>query len=390
MEKIKDKYNPYLNISSSKDKTLFTPGPLITSRTVKNALMRDLGSRDFEFIEIVQYIREFLLELVHTKKGIYETIIVQGNGTYGLEAVVSSTVPRGGKLLVIINGAYGHRINTIAKYKSIETVTLEYEENKQPSLDEVDLLLHNDKNITNVAVVHCETTSGIINPVKEIGEIVKKHNRIYFVDAVTTLGAYEIDINENYIDYLVASSNKCLEGVPGFSIIIARKEALIKTETYSRSLSFDLYSQWKGFETDGQFRFAPPTHSILAFKQALHELEAEGGVVGRAARYKSNYETLIKGMRKLGFREYLFPNVRGYIITSFLHVEDKNYSFSEFYRLLNEKDMVIYPGKLSTWDGFRIGTIGRIFPKDVKYLLSAIEDSLLEMGVEPKNRLIKN
>ncbi|MCH7567203.1 MAG: 2-aminoethylphosphonate--pyruvate transaminase [Nitrospirae bacterium] len=368
--------------SGSKDKLLFTPGPLTTSMTVKQAMLQDLGSRDIEFIDLVKDIRTRLLEIGGVGDGGYEAIIMQGSGTFTLEAVVSSSVPPDGKLLVIINGAYGRRIAQIAEIHNIQTTTLEFPENRVPDLVQIEKALETDAAITNVAVIHCETTTGLMNPVKDIGQIVQRHSRRLFVDAMSSFGAVPIDLAEWGIDYLVSSANKCIEGVPGFGFALARREALMQTEGNARSLSLDLLSQWKGLDQNGQFRFTPPTHALLAFRQALLELEAEGGVAGRAARYRANYETLIAGMRAMGFQEYLEPEDRGYIITSFRYPPHPNFDFDEFYKRLNDRGYVIYPGKVSQADCFRIGTIGRIFESDVNDLLAALREVVPEMGIE--------
>jgi len=364
-----------------KDKALFTPGPLTTSRTVKQAMLRDLGSRDFEFIAAVRDIRRRLLELSGVGDAGYEAILMQGSGTSCLEAVVSSTIPPDGKLLVIINGAYGRRIAQIASVLGIGTAQLRYPEDSQPDLQEIEATLAADESLSHVAVVHCETTTGILNPVEEIGRLVKNAGRRYFVDAMSSFGAVPLDLAGCGIDYLVSSANKCIEGVPGFGFILARREALLETEGYARSLSLDLLAQWRGLEANGQFRFTPPTHTLLAFHQALVELEAEGGVEGRAARYRANYEALVTGMRELGFEEYLPPEEQSYIITSFRYPTHPRFDFDEFYRRLNEKEYVIYPGKVSDADCFRIGSIGRISVADVRGLLAAIRETLTEMGL---------
>ncbi len=365
-----------------KDKVLFTPGPLTTSRTVKQAMLRDLGSRDFEFIELVKDIRRRLLELGGVAEGGYEAIIMQGSGTFGLEAVISSTIPPDGKLLVIINGAYGRRIAQIASVLKIDTVLLNYPEDSTPDWQEISDTLSADEGITQVAVVHCETTTGLVNPVREIGEIARRFGRQSFVDAMSSFGAIPLNLAESGIDYLVSSPNKSIEGVPGFSFVIARRRALQSTEGYARSLSLDLLAQWKGLEANGQFRFTPPVHALLAFHQALGELAEEGGIKARAARYRANYETLVAGMRILGFEEFLRPEDQGHIITSFRCPTHPNFSFEAFYERLNQKGFVIYPGKVSTADCFRIGTIGRIFDTDVRDLLAAIRDTLTEMEVD--------
>lgn len=371
-------------IPGCKDKTLFTPGPLTTSRTVKQAMLRDLGSRDLEFISIVEEIRRKLVEVGQGDQNDYTAVIMQGSGTFGLEAVVSSTVPPDGKMLIIINGAYGKRIAKIASILKVDAAALEYPQNTTPDLREIEDKLKADAKITNVSVVHCETTTGIINPIKQIGRIVAKSGAKYFVDAMSSFGAVPVHLPECNIDYLVSSANKCIEGVPGFSFVLCKLSSLKETSGYARSLSLDLLDQYRGFERNGQFRFTPPTHALVAFRQALAELEAEGGVAGRTERYRQNYETLIAGMRQMGFKEYLPQEHQGYIITSFLYPEDDNFHFEEFYQQLNEKGYVIYPGKVSDANCFRIGNIGRIFEPDIRALLAAIRETITKMGVKLK------
>lgn len=364
------------------DKLLFTPGPLTTSLTVKEAMLHDLGSRDVAFIDIVRKIRTKLLGMgqVSQEQG-YETIIMQGSGTFGVEAVLTSTVPANGHILVLINGAYGERMTKMLEYANIKYDTLRYAENESPRAEDVEKFLTDNPSVTHVVTVHCETTTGIFNPIKAIGEVVKRFNKTYIVDAMSSFGAVPVDIKACNIDFLVSSSNKCIEGVPGFSFTIASKRALDECKGRARSLSFDLYAQWEGLEKSGQFRFTPPTHVLLAFYQAILEHELEGGVEGRAERYKANYNTLMAGMRQLGFKEYLEPEKQGYIISSFIYPEDKNFDFQQFYMLLNERDLVIYPGKLSQVDCFRIGNIGHMGKKEIEKLLAAIEEVLKEMNV---------
>ncbi len=369
--------------SGWKDKPLFTPGPLTTSRTVKQAMLRDLGSRDVEFIQTVREIRQELLALAGVPDGDYEAIPIQGSGTFAIESVVSSTIPPEGRLLVIVNGAYGRRICQIASVHQIDHAVLEYPEDALPDLDQIESTLAADPAVTHVAVVSCETTTGIFNPVDQIGAIVKSAGRVYFVDAMSDFGARPMDLAECGIDYLVSSANKCIEGVPGFAFVLARRDALLATEGHARTLSLDLLAQWKGLESNGQFRFTPPTHALVAFRQALRELREEGGVDARAARYRANHQMLIAGMRAMGFKEYLPPERQGHIITSFLYPDDPNFSFDEFYRRLNDKGYVIYPGKVSNADCFRIGHIGRLYPADMRDLLRAIRETIDEMRVKP-------
>jgi 2-aminoethylphosphonate-pyruvate transaminase len=365
-----------------RDKPLFTPGPLTTSSTVKAAMLRDLGSRDGEFIEIIRRLRNRLLEVagVSQQDG-YECVLMQGSGTYTVESVISSAVAPDGKLLVIINGAYGERIAAIAERHAIQTVIIRAKENILPDLDQVRRILASQPEICMTAVVHCETTSGIMNPIREIGELAREFGSKYFVDSMSAFGAVPLDITACHIDFLVSSANKCIEGVPGFAFAICRRDALLAIEGISRTVSLDLLAQWQGLERSGQFRFTPPTHTLLAFDQALSELEAEGGVAGRARRYRDNHETLARGMSELGFCEYVRPHLQGNIITSFRYPDETPFDFDDFYRRLNDKGFVIYPGKVSDADCFRIGTIGRLFPHDVRALLAAIQAVLTDMGL---------
>ena len=364
-----------------KDKALFTPGPLTTSPTVKAAMLRDLGSRDGEFIALVQEIREQLLALGGVSSPDYEAIILQGSGTFGIESVISSVLPPDGKLLVIVNGAYGKRIVQMAQVLHIATHVLEVAENQRASLGDIEAILEADGAITHVVVVHCETTTGIVNPVEAIGELCHRYQKSYFVDAMSSFGGIPLKLDECNIDYLVSSANKCIQGVPGFSFALAKRASLLATEGYARSLSLDLLAQWRGLEANGQFRFTPPTHTLLAFRQALQELADEGSIDARAARYERNHLVLTEGMRKLGFAEYLPAADQGYIITSFLYPQHENFDFMDFYNRLSERGLAIYPGKVSNADCFRIGHIGHLFEEDMRALLAAIEAVVGEMGI---------
>ena len=344
-------------------------------------MLRDLGSRDFEFVKIVKEIRSQLLELgnVSQDKG-FECVIMQGSGTFGVESMISSALAKDGHLLVLMNGAYGERICKMAEVHSIKYDALRYAENEAPSVEELEEYLASNPTVTHVVAVHCETTTGIFNPIKAYGQVIAKHGKRYMVDAMSSFGAVPVDLIESNIDFLVSSSNKCIEGVPGFSFALVRKDALLECNGRARSLSLDLYAQWKGLETNGQFRFTPPTHSLLAFHQALQELKEEGGVESRSARYQQHHRTLVDGMRSMGFTEHLPEHKQGYIITTFNHPENANFDFDHFYEKLNERGFAIYPGKLTKADCFRIGNIGRISTRDVEALLLAIADVKAGMG----------
>ena len=364
----------------NKDKPLFTPGPLTTSDSVKKAMLRDLGSRDGEFIDGVRDIRERLLKLagVSQPEG-WEAVLMQGSGTFAIESVISSITPPEGKWLVIINGAYGERLFKIIERHGFAAETIGCAENELPDIAAIKSTLEKGS-FTHVALVHCETTSGIMNPVAEIGAVVKAAGCVYFVDSMSAFGGVEFDFSACEIDFLVSSANKCIQGVPGFGFVLCRRSALEATEGFSRTLSLDLLAQWRGLEGNGQFRFTPPTHTLLAFAQALDELEAEGGISARAARYRKNHETCVAGMRAMGFTEYVPEDLQGHIITSFVYPSE-DFDFVQFYDRLNDKGFVIYPGKVTKANCFRIGHIGHLFTEDTEMLLAAVKAVVGEMGL---------
>lgn len=368
-----------------KDPLLFTPGPLTTSPTVKGAMQRDLGSRDGEFIRLVRRLREKLLALAGLSQAAgYEAILLQGSGTFVVEAVLSSVIPREGRLLILSNGAYGERMRQIAERHGIEHEVERWAEDESPDATRVGELLE-ARRFTHVAMVHLETTSGLLNPVSEIGRAARAAGCRFILDAMSSFGGVEpFAPGEWEADYVMASPNKCLESVPGFAFVLARRSALEETAGCARTLSLDLLAQWEGLERDGQFRFTPPTHALLALEQALRELEAEGGVPARAARYRANQKSLVAGMEAIGFRTFLPPEKQSGVITSFHYPEETAFDFSEFYRRLAARGFVIYPGKVSRADCFRIGTIGRIATEDIAQLLAAIRSVRDEMGFLPE------
>ncbi len=361
---------------------LFTPGPLSTSPTVKEAMLEDMGSRDIVFMETVKDIRNGLLELAHVSKSAgYEAVIMQGSGTFAVESVVSSVVGDKDKLLILANGAYGERIAKMAIAHKLNHRVLRFDEDTIVTPGATEALLKEDPDITHVACIHSETTTGLFNPITEIGAICKKYGKVFIVDAMSSFGGVEMDMQQQQIDFLISSSNKCIEGVPGFAFALCKRSELEKAQGQARTLSLDLYDQWAGLEANGQFRFTPPTLSLMAFRQAMRELEQEGGVPARERRYKLNKQLLDDGMAALGFRQYLQPEIQGHIISSFLYPTDTKFKFSIFYNKLNSRGFVIYPGKLSKADAFRIGNIGYIFSKDINALLIAIKEVMEEEGV---------
>lgn len=365
------------------EKKLFTPGPLNTHMDTRAEMQHDYGSRDKDFINCIEYIRKSLVNFAELPPEKFTCIPMQGAGTMGVESVIGTTVPRGGKILVCTNGAYGDRIGVIAKTLGIDAVIHKDIETESTNVEKVEEILMNDKSITNVAMVHCETTTGIFNPINQIGPLVRKHapNAAFFVDAMSSFAAVPIDFEKSGIDYLVSSANKCTEGVPGFSFIIANIEKLLSCEGSARSLSLDAVAQYKGFNANGQFRFTPPTHVLMAFRKAIQLQQAEGGVEARSQRYQQNRKIIKDGMREMGFKELLKESDQGYIITSFYYPNHPNFDFEEFYERLSSKGQVIYPGKVSQANCFRIGNIGQLYPDDMKTLLSCVEEVCNELKI---------
>lgn len=362
------------------DPFLLTPGPLTTSATTKQAMLHDWGSRDHEFIAINRRVRERLLELAQAQDT-HVCVPLQGSGTFAVEASLGTLVPRDGKLLILVNGAYGRRMAKICDYYQRAYTVVETPEDVPNDPNALEGALADDPLITHVAAVHCETTSGILNPIERIAAVTARHKRALIIDAMSAFGAIELDARKVPFDAMAASSNKCLEGVPGMGFVIVRRAALERARGNAPSLSLDLYDQWSAMEATAQWRFTPPTHVIVAFHQALEEHAQEGGIAGRGARYSRNCEILLKGMREMGFVSLLPDELQAPIIVTFHMPADPKFDFKQFYDKLNQRGFVIYPGKLTVADSFRIGCIGRLGEVEMRAALDAIRKTIKEMGI---------
>jgi len=360
---------------------LLTPGPLTTSRGVKLAMLADWGSRDVEFRKFVADIRRALLRIAGCDET-YECVIMQGSGTFAIEAALGSLCPqKKKKTLVVANGAYGERAAKI-----LEKIGRPFERVSKTDTTQIQpqhfvKMLDEDASLTHVWLIHCETTSGIVNPLADLAREVKQRGRLMMVDAMSSFGALDIDMRRDGIDVLVSSSNKCIEGVPGFSYVILKKQLLIESEGNSHSVVLDLFEQWKGLEASGQFRFTPPTHALVAFHQALKELEQEGGPPARLKRYQNNADILVKGLTRLGIIPLLADNEAGPIIQTFLTPRDPNFKFEDFYERLRKRGFAIYPGKLTQRDSFRIGNIGQVNSEVMERVVEAIREVFEDMNV---------
>ena len=363
------------------DKKLLTPGPLTTSESTKKAMLHDWGSRDIKFIDLNKKIRQTLVELINGQN-VFECVPMQGSGTFSVEAMIGSLTNKKSKILILINGAYGQRMKKICSYMSRNFISYEVAEHEIHDLNKIQNLINENKDLTHIFSVYCETTSGILNPIQSISELSKKNNISFFIDAMSAFGALPLDIKTTYFDAVAASSNKCLEGVPGVGFILVRKSVLQNSKNNSHSLSLDLYDQWESMEKNAQWRFTPPTHVLAAFNQALIEHKKEDGTKGRYKRYKKNCKIICDGMAKLGFKQLLPNEVQAPIIITFLQPKVQNFDFKNFYDSLSDKGFLIYPGKLTVADTFRIGCIGNLYEKDMNEAILAVENTLKDLDIK--------
>lgn len=360
---------------------LLTPGPLTTSYAVKEAMLRDWGSWDDDFRGMTHELRTGLLALLGEGAEDFDCVPMQGSGSFSVEAMLASFIPPEGKALVLANGAYGQRSALTLRYLGREHVVLDKGDYLPPRGDEVASILADDPAITHVVAIHCETSSGILNPVEEVSEAVYAAGRKLLVDSMSAFGAIELKPSEIRYEAMVSSANKCIEGVPGFGFIIARKDELESAKGNSHSLSLDVHAQWAHMVKTGQWRFTPPTHVVAAFIEALRAHSAEGGVSGRGARYTNNRDVVVAGMRELGFETLLDNRWLSPIIVTFFCPADENFAFDQFYNLMKEKGFIIYPGKLTVVDSFRVGCIGQMDGNVMRQVVIAAKESLDEMGV---------
>lgn len=367
------------------DAFLLTPGPLTTSARTRQAMLRDWGSWDGDFKAVTAEIRQRLLALCDAERD-YDCVPLQGSGTYAVEAALGSFIPRDGKALVLMNGAYGKRAGQILDYCGRDYVALDKGDYLPPMPEDVAAILAGDGAITHVVAIHCETSSGILNPLQGIADAVHAAGRKLIVDSMSAFGAVPLSVRDIPFEAMVSSANKCIEGVPGFGFVVARRESLAAAAGNAHSLSLDVHDQWAYMNRTGQWRFTPPTHTVVAFLEALHQHEEEGGVAGRLARYARNRDVLVAGMRDMGFETLLEDRWLSPIITTFFAPADENFAFDRFYESIKAKGFIIYPGKLTEAMSFRIGCIGQVDETVMRGVLAAIADACREMGVLRRGR----
>jgi len=367
-------------MSSTTSPILLTPGPLTTSDRTRNAMLRDWGSWDSDFNRITARIRERVLDIVHGK-GTHECVPMQGSGTFSVEAAVGTLVPRDGHVLVPSNGAYCQRLARICRVLGRKVTTIDYTEDRQVQPDDVERALAADPSITHVAVVHCETGAGVLNPLHEIALVAARHGCGLIIDAMSSFGAIEIDARKTPFDAVVAASGKCLEGVPGMGFVVIKRSTLEKCEGNCHSLSMDLYDQWVYMEKTTQWRFTPPTHVVAALDTAIAQYIEEGGLAARGGRYARNCKALIEGLASLGIRSFLESAIQAPIIVTFHAPDDANYDFKTFYQEVKKRGYILYPGKLTQVETFRVGCMGHFGEAGIPGAVAAIGETLKAMGI---------
>lgn len=362
------------------DPILLTPGPLTTSLATRQAMLRDWGSWDAAFNAITSSLCQDLVRIVHGE-GTHVCVPMQGSGTFAVEAAIANVVPRDGKVLVPQNGAYCQRILKICKVLGRAYVELPLPEDQPATPAAIEAALARDPSITHVAQVHCETGAGVLNPLPEIAALCARLGKGLIVDAMSSFGALEIDARTMPFDALVAATGKCIEGVPGMGFVLMKKTVLEGCQGNSHSLALDLYDQYTYMQKTTQWRFTPPTHVAAAFRAALDQFLEEGGQPVRGARYRRNCETLVRGMAALGFRPFLLPDVQAPIIVTFHAPADAHYDFRTFYEKVRARGYILYPGKLTEVETFRVGCIGAIDDNEMRNVVTAIGETLREMGI---------
>ena len=366
-----------------RDKILLTPGPLTTTLRTKLAMLRDWGSWDADFNAITASVRKSLLAIIHGAET-HVVVPLQGSGTFSVEAAVATLVPHDAHVLVLDNGAYCKRAAKLTSLMGRRCSLLPFDEAQQVSPEALEDRLHADASISHVVLIHCETGTGVLNPLQAVADVCQRHNKGLIVDAMSSFGAIEIDARTTRFDSLIAASGKCLEGVPGMGFVFIRKEILDACAGRSQSLAMDLHDQYVYMEKTTQWRFTPPTHVVVALHEAIAQFEAEGGQPARLERYSRNYEALVMGLAALGLRPFLDRAIQSPIIVTFHAPADPRYLFKTFYEATRAHGFILYPGKLTAVETFRVGCIGAIGPNEMRQAVQAIERALDEMGAKPQ------
>jgi 2-aminoethylphosphonate-pyruvate transaminase len=368
------------NVINGSDPILLTPGPLTTSPATRQAMLRDWGSWDAAFNRMTGEICRDLLAIVSGQKD-FVCVPMQGSGTFSVEAALGSLVPRDAVVLVPNNGAYCTRLLKILERLGVASVELRLRDDEPASVARIEEMFRREPRITHVAQVHLETSAGLLNPLEDIAALCKQHGKSLIVDAMSSFGALPIDVSKGGIDAVISASGKCLEGVPGMGFVIVRRALLEASAGISRSLALDLHDQYTYMVKTTQWRFTPPTHVVAALRAALDQFIAEGGQPARGARYRRNCAALIEGMGSLGFKPFLDAAVQAPVIVTFHAPRDPAYDFKRFYEAVRDAGYVLYPGKLTEVETFRVGCIGAIDANEMHNAVAAIGRALSTLQV---------
>lgn len=357
-----------------KRNVLLNPGPATTTDSVKLAqVVPDICPREYEFGDLMEYVSTELTNIAANNDD-YTTILFGGSGTAVVEAVLSSVIPHDKSVLIINNGAYGKRMCQI-----VSTYGIDFIEFKSSSIEPVDInkledVIKSNPKISHLAAIHNETTTGLLNDLKPLGELAKKYNLEFIVDAMSSYAAIPIDMVELNIDYLCASSNKNIQGMAGVGFAISKISSLEKLEDVKpRSFYLDLYAQYKNFIKTHQMRFTPPVQTLYALKQAIVEFKEEG-LDNRFKRYSDSWETLIKSLKEMELPYLVDDENHSRIITS-IFIPD-GVDFNHLHDFFYEKGFTIYPGKVEEFNTFRIANIGEIDKEDIKSFIVLLKDYL--------------
>ena len=368
-----------------RDRILLTPGPLTTTLRTKLAMLRDWGSWDAEFNAVTASVRTRLLDIVQGHDT-HVVVPLQGSGTFSVEAAVATVVPRDGHVLVLDNGAYCKRAARLTQMMGRRATVVPFAEDAIVSPEVLDARLRGDASITHVILIHCETGTGVLNPLQAVAAVCEQHGKGLIVDAMSSFGAIRIDARTTRFDALVAASGKCLEGVPGMGFVFMRKAILDGCAGRSLSLAMDLHDQHVYMEKTGQWRFTPPTHVLVALSEAITQYVEEGGQPARLARYTDNCKTLVEGLSALGLRPFLAPELQAPIIVTFHAPAHPAYDFKRFYAAAKARGFLLYPGKLTEVETFRVGCIGAIGRIEMQQAVNAVGEALGEMGIHAQAR----
>lgn len=341
----------------------------------------DLGSWDRDFNELTADVRRRLLLAAGSRRDMC-CVPMQGSGTFAVESAVRTLVPHGAAVVVVVNGAYGRRIAMLAEQAGRRSILIEGAWDEVPDPTALGALLDAHPEATHVAVVHCETSTGLLNPVEELADLADSLGRRLIVDAMSSFGVLDPAIDHPAVDAVVAASGKCLEGLPGVGFVLMPPDVLADTAGNCDSLSLDLLDQHSYMEQTGQWRYTPPTHVVAALREALVQYDEEGGAVARLDRYRANSAVLSDGMADLGFRQYLAEHLRAPIIHTFHSPSHPAWSFPDFYDRVKERGFVLYPGKLTDEETFRVGCIGAIDQAVMRSAIGAIDAALADMGIK--------